>query len=145
MEFRKATIDDLSSIKEIEDESFHKPFELKDLEYEINENPFSEYIVAVEDGIILGFINFWITFDSATINQIAVRKNSRKKGLGTKLIEFCEVIIKEEGAEFLTLEVRKSNIPAISLYEKTGFTKITIKEKYYDDGEDAIFMVKGEI
>lgn len=145
MEFRKATIDDLSSIKEIEDESFRKPFGLKDLEYEISENPFSKYIVAVEDGIILGFINFWITFDSATINQIAVRKNSRKMGLGTKLIEFCEVIIKEEGAEFLTLEVRKSNISAISLYEKTGFTKITIKEKYYDDGEDAIFMVKGEI
>lgn len=145
MEFKVATTDDLKAIKGIEDESFHKPFTLEELIYEIKENPFSKYILCLIDGKIVGFINFWITFDSATINQIATKKEYRNKGIATNLLEYAETLLKKENVEFFTLEVRESNVAAINLYLKFGFIKISVKKGYYDDGEDAIYMVKGEI
>ena len=40
------------------------------------------------------------------------------------------------------LEVRSSNTPAINLYKKAGFTNLSVRKKYYDDGEDAVVMAK---
>lgn len=145
MEFKAATTNDLNAIKEIEDEAFHKPFTLEELTYEIKENPFSKYILCLIDNKIVGFMNFWITFDSATINQIATKKEYRNKGIATNLLEYAETLLKKENVEFFTLEVRESNVAAINLYLKFGFIKISVKKGYYDDGEDAIYMVKGEI
>lgn len=145
MEFKVATTNDLNAIKEIEDEAFHKPFTLEELTYEIKENPFSKYILCLIDNKIVGFINFWITFDSATINQIATKKEYRNKGIATNLLEYAETLLKKENVEFFTLEVRESNVAAINLYLKFGFIKVSVKKGYYEDGENAIYMVKGEI
>ena len=46
------------------------------------------------------------------------------------------------GVNKVFLEVRSSNISAIALYEKKGYTKISVRKKYYADGEDALVMVK---
>lgn len=145
MIIRKATTNDLKALKEIEDESFLNPFKEKDLLYELSENPVSEFLVAVDESDnVIGFIDYWITFDSATIDQIAVKKSMRNQGFASFLLENCIQSLKESGeVSFLTLEVRKSNLQAIGLYKKFGFEKVTIKENYYDDGEDAIYMVKG--
>lgn len=145
MIIRKATTNDLKALKEIKDESFLNPFKEKDLLYELSENPVSEFLVTVDESDnVIGFIDYWITFDSATIDQIAVKKSMRNQGFASFLLENCIQSLKESGeVSFLTLEVRKSNLPAIGLYKKFGFEKVTIKENYYDDGEDAIYMVKG--
>lgn len=148
MEIRKATLSDLKEIKIIEDEAFslfNDERKEEDLIYEMKENPFSTFLLFIDEGKILGFINYWVTFDSATINQIATRIDSRNKGIATKLLNECEKHIKKENVEFLTLEVRENNFDAIALYQKFGFIKVTIKEKYYEDGTNAIYMVKGEI
>ena len=142
---RKATKEDLKAIKEIEDESFPNPFKEKDLLYEIEENPFSEYDVLVVDDEIVAYLDYWITFDSATIDKIAVKKNKRNRGFAGFLLKNAIENLKNQNVEFFTLEVRKSNLPALNLYQKYGFQKVTIKEKYYEDGEDAIYMVKGLI
>ena len=141
---RKAKISDLEAIKEIEDESFINPFTKEDLLYEISQNPVSNFLVLEKDGLVVGFIDYWVTFDSATIDQIAVKKSERNQGFAKILLEKSINDLKELGeVSFLTLEVRTSNEPAINLYKSFGFQKVTIKEKYYDDGEDAIYMVKG--
>lgn len=141
---RKAKISDLEAIKEIEDESFIKPFTKEDLLYEISQNPVSNFLVLEKDGLVVGFIDYWVTFDSATIDQIAIKKSERNQGFAKILLEKSINDLKELGeVSFLTLEVRTSNEPAINLYKSFGFQKVTIKEKYYDDGEDAIYMVKG--
>lgn len=142
---RKATKEDLKAIKEIEDESFLNPFKENDLLYEIEENPVSEFDVLVVDDEIVAYLDYWITFDSATIDKIAVKKNKRNQGFAGFLLKNAIENLKKQNAEFFTLEVRKSNLPALNLYEKYGFQKVTIKEKYYEDGEDAIYMVKGLI
>lgn len=141
---RKAKISDLEAIKEIEDESFINPFTKEDLLYEISQNPVSNFLVLEKDGLVVGFIDYWVTFDSATIDQIAVKKSERNQGFAKILLEKSINDLKELGeVSFLTLEVRTSNEPAINLYKSFGFQKVTIKEKYYDDGEDAVYMVKG--
>ncbi len=142
---RKATKEDLKAIKEIEDESFLNPFKENDLLYEIEENPVSEFDVLVVDDEIVAYLDYWITFDSATIDKIAVKKNKRNQGFAEFLLKNAIENLKKQNVEFFTLEVRKSNLPALNLYEKYGFQKVTIKEKYYEDGEDAIYMVKGLI
>ena len=144
MNIRKAKISDLEAIKEIEDESFINPFTKEDLLYEISQNPVSNFLVLEKDGLVVGFIDYWITFDSATIDQIAVKKSERNQGFAKILLEKSINDLKELGeVSFFTLEVRTSNEPAINLYKSFGFQKVTIKEKYYDDGEDAIYMIKG--
>ena len=144
MNIRKAKISDLEAIKEIEDESFINPFTKEDLLYEISQNPVSNFLVLEKDGLVVGFLDYWVTFDSATINQIAVKKSERNQGFAKILLEKSINDLKELGeVSFFTLEVRASNEPAINLYKSFGFQKVTIKEKYYDDGEDAIYMIKG--
>ena len=124
---RKAKISDLEAIKEIEDESFINPFTKEDLLYEISQNPVSNFLVLEKDGLVVGFIDYWVTFDSATIDQIAVKKSERNQGFAKILLE----------------KSINDNEPAINLYKSFDFQKVTIKEKYYDDGEDAIYMIKG--
>ena len=57
---------------------------------------------------------------------------------------FCGTVIKdkylekEENLEFVTLEVRASNAPAIALYESFGFELVGARKKYYENKEDAI-------
>ena len=144
MNIRKAKISDLEAIKEIEDESFINPFTKEDLIYEISQNPVSNFLVLEKDGLVVGFLDYWVTFDSATIDQIAVKKSERNQGFARILLEKSINDLKELGeVSFFTLEVRTSNEPAINLYKRFGFQKVTIKEKYYDDGEDAIYMIKG--
>ena len=71
---RKAKISDLEAIKEIEDESFIKPFTKEDLLYEISQNPVSNFLVLEKDGLVVGFIDYWVTFDSATIERFCLKR-----------------------------------------------------------------------
>ena len=45
-----------------------------------------------------------------------------------------------EALEIL-LEVRASNVAALALYDRLGFTRFNVRERYYSDGEDGIEMV----
>ena len=136
---------DLEQIYEIEKECFINPWKLSDLEYELSENPVNKFLVLEIDGKVVGFNDFMITFNSATISQIAITKDFRRKGFGTILLNEMEKCFPKEGddiVENVTLEVRASNEPAIELYKKHGYEVVVKKPHYYPDGEDAIYMVK---
>lgn len=106
------------------------------------ENENSEYFVLIDDEKVLGFAGLWFNIDEAHIMNIAVKKEYRKNGFGTKLLEFLVYKAKVKNKECITLEVREDNIPAISLYEKLNFEKIGRRKKYYDSEIDAIIMTK---
>lgn len=105
-----------------------------------NEN--SEYFVLIDDGKILGFAGLWFNIDEAHIMNIAVKKEYRKNGFGTKLLEFLIVKAKEKNKICITLEVSDNNFSAILLYEKFNFEKIGIRKKYYNSENDAVIMTK---
>jgi len=132
----------IESILELENELNH-PLKKDDLLYEINENPVSNFFFAYIDNKIIGYIDYWITFDSSTIFKIVVKKDYRRMGIGSSLLNKVIEKLKEKEVLYLTLEVRVSNLEAIKLYEKFNFKKISIKKGYYDNFEDAIYMVRG--
>jgi len=143
--YRLANINDLDRLFEIEKECFKQPYKKEDLQYEVTTNPINKYIVVEVDGLIIGFIDFMITFNSATINQIAVVKEYRRNGIGLCLLNQMEKFFPKDGedaVEFVTLEVRESNLAALALYQKNQYEVITVKQHYYADGENAIYMVK---
>ena len=145
MEIRSATLKDVPSLVEIEKECFLVPWKEKDLIYEINENPVSTVLVIEEKGIILGYMSYWITFDSATIAQIAIAKAYQGQHLANLLMEEMLDDLYAKRVFSITLEVRVSNYKAINLYRKYGFKDIVIKPHYYENGEDALYMVRKEV
>ena len=91
---------------------------------------------------IVGFITYSITDDSSDLESIVVKADYRGKGLGKLLIENYLNSAKEKGVKNFFLEVRKSNLTAISLYEKSGYKVINERKKYYADGENALVLKK---
>ncbi len=141
MKIRPMTEQDLEKVLQIENESFISPWNLKQFQYELNDNPYAILLVADYEGVICGFIDFWITFDVAQLNQIAVLPSLRQKGIGTVLLQ--DMLNRVEPlVNKITLEVRIHNENAWKLYEKMGFKKELVKKSYYDNGDDAIFMIK---
>ena len=143
MDILKVSHSDLDKILEIENESFIKPFKKENFLYELDENPFSRFYKLVIDNEIIGFLLLYVTFDSSSIVQIAIKKDKRNQGFAKFLLQNIEKLLIKEEVSFITLEVRVSNIPARKLYKKLGYEEINIKKGYYEDGEDAIYMVKG--
>ena len=146
-EIRPMTDKDLPQVMAIENVSFFNPWKEKDLLYEIHENPVSNvWVLEVSNdslGLrqICGFCDWWVTFDSGTICQIAVHPDIRKEGFASMMMEEIIRDAKAKKVATLTLEVRKSNEAAIGLYKKFGFYVSHIKPGYYTDGEDAIYMI----
>jgi len=80
--------------------------------------------------------------DECELLSIAVEPAERGKGLAKTLMEYCCNELAKLGVHKFFLEVRESNIAAISLYKKLGYKKISERKKYYANGEAAIIMQK---
>lgn len=90
---------------------------------------------------IVGLAGVWIMADEAHLTTIGVRKAYRRQGIGELLLIAAITLAAMHNAHVLTLEVRASNLAAITLYEKYGLSKIGIRRGYYpEDGEDAVVM-----
>lgn len=86
-----------------------------------------------------GVLIYDYIYDRIEIEYIIVDKRYRQQGIATKLLNFMES--QYSNCKNITLEVKKSNIPAINFYKKNGFVCGAIREKYYND-EDGILMIK---
>ena len=145
IKYRLATLNDFDDVQKIENECFIEPYSTEDLHYEFEKNPVNKIIVAEDEGKIIGFIDFLITFNSSTIMQIAVTKSYRQNGVATQLLSEMEKSFPkniDDLVETITLEVRESNEAAKNLYLKNGYRIVVIKNHYYKDGENAIYMLK---
>ena len=134
---------DLSDVLEIEKQGFISPWTESQFLYELNENPVATLMVLTYGEKVIGFVDFWITFDSACINQIAVIKELRGHKLGKLLM--IDTIARIEGVEevkAITLEVRVHNDVAINFYLSFDFDIVLTKKQYYDNGDDAYYMMK---
>lgn len=101
----------------------------------------SRYLVCRLEGELVGYGGVRVFLDEAHLMNLAVREDLRRRGIGSfilaRLIREAAVL----GARLMTLEVRRSNFPAISLYEKFGFRVVGVRRGYYsDNGEDALVM-----
>lgn len=132
---------DIEKASEIEAKSFSHPWKYEDF-FKQSKDKNSLFLVAKQRGSIIGYISVTSVLDEASINTIAVKKESRQQGAAERLINEAVKRLRESCA-FLTLEVRKSNIAAISLYKKLGFEVVGERPRFYrDPDEDAILMTK---
>lgn len=134
---------DLDVVLYLENTCFVAPWGLRELIYELNENPVSNLWV-IESSVhgVVGFVDYWVTFDSSTICQICINPVFRRRGLAKILMEEAIKDCKAQKARTITLEVREHNESAIKLYEGFNFKKVLVKEKYYTNGDNALYMVK---
>lgn len=91
---------------------------------------------------LVGVVTCTKNFDDADIEGIVVGLEFRRKGVASVLIDLAHKELALAGAKKVFLEVRASNFRAIKLYEKHGYLQISVRKKYYSDGEDALVMVK---
>lgn len=107
------------------------------------DNKFARYIVVKQNNKIVGFAGMWNIVGEGHITNIAVHPKYRGIGLGNTVVKALLDICEKEKVCAITLEVRKSNIPAQNLYKKFGFVEEGIRKAYYmDNKEDAIIMWK---
>lgn len=131
---------DLDSILDVEHSCFSIPWTRGMFEDELY-NPNAIYLVALVNDTIVGYAGMWKILDEGHITNVAVHPDYRRNGLGKRLIQGLILKSKILGLKALTLEVRRSNEPAISLYEGFGFRVEGLRKKYYsDNNEDALIM-----
>lgn len=132
----------IEDIDAINQSSFTDPWSINLIKQDMS-NPDCYYVVAVEDGRAVGYAGIMNIAGEANITNIAVSSDQRRKGIGKallgKLIDYCL----EHKYILITLEVRKSNESAISLYDKMGFSVEGERKNYYsDNGENALIMTR---
>ena len=135
----KITVDN-SNLSEIE-KLFPQFLWKNQIQKDLENNPFTYYYVYKENEKVLGFINYSILYDRADLNFIAIREEKQNQGIGSELLEFMIHDCEERRLINITLEVSIQNQNAMNLYEKFGFEKKAIREKYYQ-GIDGILMEK---
>jgi ribosomal-protein-alanine N-acetyltransferase len=130
---------DIEQISILEQASFNDPYPSYFLAELARDNPDTFLVLTLNNEIVgYGVVDHWEDHDH--LISIAVRPDSRRKGLGEALLVELEKRLSKESP--LKLEVRQGNLAAIQLYSKRGFTKSGVAEGYYGDGEDAIIMEK---
>lgn len=137
---RRVTATDIDDIVSIERESFRYPWKRETFESELY-NSFSRFLIAQTDQKAAGFMIFWHLPQELHLINIAVRPEFRRMGIGTRLMEYMLDYAKRNACDYITLEVRVSNVGAQIFYGRFGFKRSYIREKYYvDNDEDAIVM-----
>jgi ribosomal-protein-alanine N-acetyltransferase len=143
MIIRRMTGADVKAVFAIELDTFSVPWPEASFHHEMNENPAARYLVAEGgDGEILGYAGAWLIFEEAHITNIAVKQAYRGQGIGRKLTQALIQYAANFGVQYMTLEVRKSNLTAQGLYRQLGFEAVGVRKRYYpDNNEDALLMV----
>lgn len=136
IEITKATLDDLETIEQIESTLEHRNLSYNSLKNDLGNNN-CYYIVAKKQNEIVGYAGMELLVDHADITAVAVNKDYLKQGIATLLLNNIFSKCTELEINKIFLEVRVSNIPAINLYEKLGFKKISTRKNYYDNNENA--------
>lgn len=95
-------------------------------------------VCVVEDDT--GYAIGRISFDEAELYRIAVLPEKRRHHAGERLLQSFIERCASRGAEKIFLEVRSKNVPAVSLYERNGFEKISVRRNYYGDDDALIYL-----
>ena len=138
MNIEKLSQKHLDDVYELEKICFSSPCSREDLEKQIDIDT-SYFLVAEVDGKVVGYMGLQIFSGEGYVTNVAVLPEYRHQGIAAALIEKQL----ENPMDFITLEVRQSNIPAINLYTKMGFESVGNRPNFYSNPtENAIIMTR---
>lgn len=134
---------DLDEIDAIEQHSFKAPWPRDTFKAELLRE-WARLDVARHNGRLVAFCNYWLVTTELHILALATHPDYRGRRVASQLLEHVLDVARGAGCSLATLEVRRSNIPAIALYESAGFKTVHVRARYYqDDNEDALVMLRG--
>ena len=134
--------DDLADVAELERECFADPWSEDALRSELS-NEGAVFLVAKIRGETAGYVGVHTVLDESYIANVAVKNRLRRQGIGAMLLDSAEKKVRAMGCSFISLEVRVSNSPAISLYEKRGYISQGERKNFYSHPtENALIMTK---
>jgi len=132
----------VAAVAEMEKLCFSDPWSENSVRYELT-NPLSYWLVALDGDRVAGYVGSQTVLDEADMMNIAVHPDFRRQGIARSMVETLVAELKEKNVRSLTLEVRVSNGPAISLYHQMGFVQVGRRPNYYrNPKEDALILRK---
>ena len=106
------------------------------------EREFSRLDLLILDESVIGFVNYWLVSDEVHLLSLATHPDHQRCGYGLRLMQRLLAVASDRSSRCVTLEVRRSNVAAIALYERLGFEHVAVRAGYYaDDHEDALVML----
>lgn len=138
------TAQDLDDIMEIERTSFRAPWSRQVFVEELDRDWAHVDVLRTREprSPVQAFVNYWLVRDEVHVLNVATHPTARRLGHAARLLEHVIAFAHRERCRYVTLEVRRSNAPAIRLYRKYGFRPVGIRPNYYvEDNEDAIVML----
>jgi ribosomal-protein-alanine N-acetyltransferase len=132
--------EDLAEVMELEKRAFTSPW-TREMYLRELEKPEGCYVTARSEGELVGYGGTLLILDEAHVMTLAVREDRRRRGVGARLLLELVRRSEENGARFLTLEVRKSNLAAVGLYERFGFQIMGERKHYYLDNLENAFIM----
>lgn len=140
MQIRDMQEMDIEQVCAIEERIFSQPWSKQDFLDSIK-NVAHIYLVAEQEGIVMGYCGMWGIAGEGQITNVAVAPQFRRQGVAKKLFAAFLEQGEQMGLTAFTLEVRIGNLPAIQLYKSFGFKKVGIRKDFYElPKEDAIIM-----
>ena len=136
---------DISAIAELEQQCFSLPLKEDQIRslLETENTCFLTARQADGDGQLLGYIGMQTVLDEGYILNIAVSESCRHLGIADALMNGIEEEAARRELAFISLEVRESNLPAVSLYKKHGYVQAGRRKDYYTrPKEDALIFTK---
>ena len=131
---------DIPAIMAIERVSYPLPWLEQHFRDELAAATAMPLVAFAADGRLMGYICAMQVLDEGHILNVAVDPACRGAGVGRLLVQRVLDDCRASGAAFVSLEVRVSNEPAISLYRNMGFVETGRRKRYYENGEDALMM-----
>ena len=133
---------DLEELAALERRCFPQPWTTAQLKKALGLSRFQAHGVRIR-GRLAAYLTFYVTIDEMEIVNLAVVPELRRRGLGRKLLQSVLQVVDKMGIEYAFLEVRASNVPAVSLYAAHGFVQTGVRRRYYPDNhEDALVMTR---
>ena len=143
MEYKQMNAEHVAAVAEIEKLCFADPWSINSITSELN-NPLSLWLVALDGERVVGYVGSQTVLDGADMMNLAVLPQYRKQGVGQALVNELVDRLKQKGVICLALEVRQSNLPAISLYEKLGFVQVGLRPNYYRNPRENALILRKE-
>ncbi len=133
---------DVPAVSAVEEATFSMPWKPDDFRDMIRRDNMT-YLVAELDGKIIGGAGIREIVGDGEITNVAILQEYRGRGYGKKLVSELLQAGTRLGVTDFTLEVRKSNTPAIRLYESLGFVSEGVRKDFYEHPrEDALILWK---
>ncbi|WP_317204709.1 ribosomal protein S18-alanine N-acetyltransferase [Janthinobacterium sp.] len=105
---------------------------------------YQAWVLRDQQGALLGYFLLMVVVDEAHLLNVAVGAALQGQGLGRFLLNQAVACARGLGMESMLLEVRPSNLRALDIYQRYGFSQIGRRKAYYpadnQQREDAIVM-----